>query len=222
MLINLLIHNMIETSLNTIRERLTEIAPRIIEFSLNAGATQLDFDKLEHLVGKKLPNDFKKLYKTYNGINDDENWGSFFYGMTFSSIDDIIADYEFRVNQSKNIQPFPLEKFDPQIDGTNLYNLGWLRIGSDGSRSGLFVDLAPTDKGNYGQVIFIDSDYNVGIFVAISVSELVDNFAVDLQNNLYYLEPDALEDGQHFLETKSSIDLANWFTVDKWKHLSNK
>jgi len=213
---------MIDTSLNIIKQRLTEIAPRIIQFSLNTGASQQDLDKLEILIGKRLPIDFKELYKIYNGINDEENWGNFFYGMTFSSIDDIIENYEFRINQSKDIEPIPLKKVDPQINGSNLYNLSWVRIGSDGSRSGLFVDLAPTDRGNYGQVIFIDGDYNVGIFIACSVLELVNNFAADLQNNLYYLEPDALEDGQHFLEAKSSIDLGNWHTVDKWKHLADR
>ena len=213
---------MLQSSLTTIKQRLTEIAPRIIQFSLNEGATQKDFDQLENLIGKKLPDDFKELYKTYNGTNDDENWGNFFYGMSFSSIDDIIENYETRLAISRENEHFPLKKFDQQLDGTNINNLGWLRFGSDGSRSGLFLDLAPTEKGRYGQVIFIDGDYAAGIFIADSVSELAANFAADLQNNLYYLEPDALEDGQHFLETEPSIDLANWFKADRWKHFADQ
>lgn len=213
---------MMDTSLQIIKQKLTEIAPRIIEFSLNEGATEHDFEQLETLVGKKLPADFKELYKTYNGTNDEENWGNFFYGMTFSSLAEIVANYDFRRQQSESANTRALEKFDHQIESSNVFNSKWIQIGSDGSHCGLFVDLAPGEIGCYGQIIFIDNEYNVGILVANSTSELVDNFAADLKNNLYYLEPDALEDGHHFLETAQHIDLVNWNNVDKWKHLAGK
>ncbi len=212
---------MLKTSLQIILQSLAELAPRIVEYSLNEGATPEDFENLEMVIKNKLPDDFKELYKTHNGLNDEDNWGNFFYGMPFFSIADIITECEFRSNQSKNIALISLNTFDPQIDGSNIYNLNWLSIGS-GSDCNLFVDLAPSNKGSYGQVIFIDETYRVGILVANSVSELVVNFATDLKNNLYSLNSDALEDGQHFLETDSSIDLANWFNVDKWKHLDEK
>ena len=210
---------MLTTSLESITQSLTEFAPRIVELSLNPGASEEELESLEEIIGKKLPEDFKELYKTHNGINDEENFGNFFYGFQFSPIDNIIAESEFRAKQSKDIALIPLKSFDPQIDGSNTYNPGWISIGNDGARCNIFVDLAPSSQGTYGQVIFVDGTYQTGILIANSVTDLIENFAADLKNNLYTLEPDALEDEQHFLETDPSIDLLNWYTVDKWKHL---
>jgi cell wall assembly regulator SMI1 len=206
-------------TLQVLQQRLSALAPRIIQFSLNKGAAVADIDKLEKTINKTLPEDFKTLYSTYNGMNDDENLGNLFYGMSFLTIDEIISDYKMR---SSITDPLPnLKNCDPEINNSYLYNPGWVTIGTDGSRCRLVVDLSPSEKGTYGQITFIDGDYLVGIFLANSLSTLVNNFIADIGNNLYYLEPDALEDGNHFLETRPAINLANWASVDKWKHLAN-
>ena len=198
---------MIETSIQKIKNLLTQLAPRIIEFSLNEGVEDAEFDKLEQIIGKSIPSDFKELYRIYNGNNDEENMGNFFYGMVFNTIDELISEFNFKTNQKKCIEIIPLNYFDHQIDGSDFYNLNWIQIGNDYSRSSLLVDLAPSDTGTYGQVIFLEGTDNIGILVAKSIEELVSNFASDLEKGLYYLATDALEDGTHWLETTPGIYL---------------
>lgn len=50
----------------------------------------------------------------------------------------------------------------------------WIQFAHDGGRTGLYMDLAPTGKGNSGQIIFIDHEYNLGILVANSLRDLLE------------------------------------------------
>jgi cell wall assembly regulator SMI1 len=209
---------MTDNNLQRVINWLTINASRIVEFSLNKPATDEQISNLQKHFDKKLPEDFINLYKTYNGMNDEENMGNFFYAMPFLSIDNIIADKEFRNTQSKDIAPIPLNHFDKEIDGTNFYNPNWLALCFDGSRSYLRLDLSPSDKGTYGQIIFVDGDYNVGLLIANSITALIANFANDIDKGLYSLNEEALEDEQHFLEADTQIDIINWHKIEKWKN----
>ena len=79
------------------------------------------------------------------------------------------------------------------------------------------LDLSPTQNGKYGQIIFIDDEEEIGILVANSTAQLVENFKNDLENQLYYLNEDALEDENHFLEVDDKIDIVNWYASEVWK-----
>jgi cell wall assembly regulator SMI1 len=78
------------------------------------------------------------------------------------------------------------------------------------------VDLAPTAVGQIGQVIFMDHEYDVGILVANSITDLLQQFSDDLDNDLYQLNEDALEDENEFLESDAAIDLVNWHMSERW------
>ena len=39
----------------------------------------------------------------------------------------------------------------------------------------------------------------------------------DFQNDLFYLDDDAFEDGNHYLTADSKIDIVNWETSEIWK-----
>ncbi|MBL0274178.1 MAG: SMI1/KNR4 family protein [Chitinophagaceae bacterium] len=209
---------MTDINLQRVINWLTINASRIVEFSLNKPATDEQISNLQKHFDKELPGDFINLYKTYNGMNDEENMGNFFYALPFLSIDNIIADKEFRNTQSKGIAQIPLTHFEKEIDGSNFYNPNWIALCFDGSRSYLRLDLSPSDNGTYGQIIFVDGDYNVGLLIAHSINELIFNFAEDIDKGLYSLNEEALEDEQHFLEADTQIDIINWHKIDKWKN----
>ena len=88
----------------------------------------------------------------------------------------------------------------------------------------MYLDLAPTESGKIGQIIFVDHEYSVAILVADSMFALVQQFSEDLQQGLYHLNEDALEDDNEFLETDVSIDLVNWHNSTRWQKadLANK
>lgn len=195
---------------------LKENAQKILTLSLQKPAMAGEINELEKAIGKNLPSDFKALYLWHNGLNDQENFGSLFYGMDFFPVNRIIEEYLYKKEHyaSENIL---LEKADEEIDPTNMYNNNWIKFAFDGSHTSLFIDLAPTDQGNYGQIIFIDDEYGTGILVASSTAELIENFKNDLENNLYQLDNDALEDENHYLTADPRIDIVNWETSEIWK-----
>jgi cell wall assembly regulator SMI1 len=198
---------MMQATIQKIKESLSKVAPRISSLSLNEGAADEEIEQFEVSIDKVLPDDLKQLYSEINGNNQDENFGNFFYGMTFYSIDEAISNWNFRKDFSKGIDIIQLTRFDDQIDGSNFYNPNWIPIATDGSRSGLYVDLAPAGSGTYGQIIFLEGTELVGLLVANSTEELLQQFINDLDNGQYYLASDALEDEQHWLETTDNIDL---------------
>ncbi|MBO9700131.1 MAG: SMI1/KNR4 family protein [Sporocytophaga sp.] len=204
-----------KSTFEKIEKWLKENADKIIEFSLQEPATEVEIHELERVINKSLPKDFKELYLWHNGLGDNGNFGSLFFGMDFYPIDRILEEYNSKGRYTaENIS---LKNADKEIDKTNIYNLDWVKFAFDGSHTSLYLDLKPTNEGKYGQIIFIDDEYEMGILVADSTSELVENFAKDLESNLYHLNEDALEDDNHYLETDQTIDVVNWQSSERWK-----
>lgn len=191
-------------------------ASKILELSLQKPATEDMITALEKEIGNILPDDFKELYLWHNGLSDEHNFGSLFYGMDFFSIDQIIAEYLYKKENYAH-ENIPLKAADEGIDASNIYNIDWIKFAFDGSHTSLCIDLAPTIKGNYGQIIFIDDEYERGILVANSTRELVINFKNDLENGLYQLDDDAMEDKNHYLTADQKIDIINWESSEIWK-----
>ncbi len=61
--------------------------------------------------------------------------------------------------------------------------------------------------------------FGIGILVATSVERMLSSFAEDLDAGKYFLQPEALEDGEQFLNCKPDIDLLNWPLSPRWAHL---
>ena len=206
--------NMIQKQLENIQNWLVQHAAKIANQSLNPAASIADIEQFEQRLSKHLPDDFKQLYCWHNGMNEEENLGSLFYGMEFLSLTNIEnkrADLADLVDEL-----FVLQHADPQINPTNAHHRDWVQFAHDGGRTGLYVDLAPTAVGQIGQVIFIDHEYDVGILVANSITDLLQQFSDDLDNDLYQLNEDALEDENEFLESDAAIDLVNWHMSERW------
>lgn len=208
--------------LKDIQQWLQHHAPKIANLSLNSSVTETALNQLEQKIRKSLTQHFKDLYLWHNGMNEDENLGSLFYGMEFLSLERIENYREERSDLFDEI--FVLGYADPQINKINAHHPDWIIFAHDGGRTGLYLDLAPTESGKIGQIIFVDHEYSVAILVADSMFALVQQFSEDLQQGLYHLNEDALEDDNEFLETDVSIDLVNWHNSTRWQKadLANK
>lgn len=208
---------MLNENLKAIDKWLEENANKIATQSLRAPASIADIEKLEKAVGKPLPEDFKQLYLWHDGLDNAPNVGNLFYAMDFVPIEFV----EKRVISQKENQPddpIPLERTDIGIKTENITNPNWIKFASDCARTGFYLDLDPTASGNYGQIIFVDLDYQIALLVASSTKQLVSDFLQDLLNNKYFLNEEALEDGNHFLALDAEIDIINWFKSEKWKN----
>ncbi|RYY18938.1 MAG: SMI1/KNR4 family protein [Cytophagaceae bacterium] len=193
-------------------------APRVLEASLNPGASAAELSRLATAVGRPLPADYQELYRWHNGLNEEaDNWGSFFYGMHFLPLAEVLDAYQYQAGQTKTS---PLEKADATVRPAVLQNPYWLRLGFDGGHGWLCVDLDPAAAGTYGQVIYLYEIQEIAFRVAGSVTELLTEFAHDLERGLYSLDADALEDGNEFLVPDEQFDPGNWEWAERWQAIS--
>ncbi|RPD45905.1 SMI1/KNR4 family protein [Hymenobacter sediminis] len=202
-------------SIRRIETWLAANAPRILTESLNDGAAESELSGLEAAVGKPLPEDYKALYRWRNGLDEDaDNFGSLFYGLSFIPLARVATAFQSRAQDSELCPPAYAQA---SVKADNVLNPYWLQLSFDGSHTWLCVDLDPAPAGRYGQVIFVD-EVNESVFqVAESVAALLAQFADDLEQGRYFLEPDALEDGNEFLAAAASIDVVNWHQAARWQ-----
>ena len=202
--------------LEKIKKHLEQMAPKIVD-ALQEPVSDETIERLEKLIDKKLPDDFIALYKEHNGLDTNE-LVNFAYGIPFFSLEksiDILENYE------KYLEKMNLEYADPQINSSYTLNMTRIPISDDGQVF-LAIDLAPTDEGVYGQVILIDTEYEIAIKLNNSITEYLSQFEVDLNNNRYCLQEDALEDGDDWLQPEDEIDPVNWFNSPTWKHIKEQ
>jgi cell wall assembly regulator SMI1 len=197
-------------------------APKILG-NLNPGATGEEIATAERVFGTAMPAEWRALYGIHNGMNSDGNFGSLFHGMTFLPLMRVIAECSQNADSKKEVgseyTPEVMRNADPGINRPDLHNPGWIPFAHDGGDTLIRVDMNPSADGNRGQVIFTDHSYCVGILLAPSIGKFLTDFANDLENGYYFLNPQAREDGNEFLDCVAEIDLANWWKSSRWKHL---
>jgi len=190
--------------------------------SLNEPVKGEAFEKIEQEIGNHIPQEFKELYYWHNGLNNEDNMGSLFYGMNFLSLEAMMG-YHRLVGKAEKV--WSLKSADPEIKLHDLFNPNWLQFGDGGGHTSLYLDLSPTTTGNYGQIIFIDDEWEVGLLVAKSITAFIEQFTKDLEKGLYSLNEDGLADEDdeddlvdknHFIEPHLSIDLINWWHSERW------
>ncbi|AHG76691.1 SMI1/KNR4 family protein [Mannheimia varigena] len=209
-----------QNHLQNIEQWLKNNAHKIYQESLNQPANLEKLDELEKLVGETLPNDFKILYQWHNGLNDDKNLGSLFYGYDFWNLDKVTQSYRNILEDKSYRETISsyLEQVDDEINLQGFVNQPkWIQFAHDGSRTGFYLDLNPGEKGTHGQVIFIDFDFNAIFVVARSIADFIQQVDQDMQEGRYHLSEEALEDGNHWLDVDSEIDILNWHKSVRWK-----
>ena len=184
--------------------------------ALNKPAKENEIAKVSELINLTLPNDFKKLYLVHNGL-DDSKMANLFYGFTFNSIKKIINDINLFSTLKNNNET--LRYADKGINNTYIFSNNRIPIGSDSSHCFICLDLNPSHEGTYGQIILLDTEYNIALLLASSISELLSIFVNDLKNNKYYLAEDALEDEVEWLTPIDEIDVNNWWKISRWSHV---
>lgn len=209
-----------EKDLRLIDDWLQRHAPQLYA-RLNPPADEAQLATLQARLGKALPDDFRKLYRWHNGLGD----GNLFYGYDFFPVGKILQqhdDFLARGRAYREEMAADLTRCDVRISLSGLLEApGWVCLGDDGARTGLYLDLHPGAAGRYGQVIFIDPVYGLVQVIADSVAQLVADTAHDMQAGKYALETEMAEaDGQRLI-VAGDIDVLNWHNSVRWQHFAS-
>ena len=200
-------------ALDKIKLWLESNAPQIKEALQSPAPIEL-IEKIESISKQALPEDFKSLYLTHDGLSPDQH-ANFFYGMTFIPLERVLVLLEAI---SKRDQDFDLQHADKGIKKDYRLSTTRIPIADDFGSSLICVDLSPSEDGIIGQVIFVDYKMDTGLILASSVSELLSKFSSDLEGGKYQLLEEAKEDGVDWLEPERSIDVVNWYNSPTWSY----
>ncbi|WHI47660.1 SMI1/KNR4 family protein [Microbulbifer sp. VAAF005] len=172
-------------------------APQIYD-ALNPPATGTEIEKLESVIGYKLPRDLYELYKIHNGIKSSAI-ANLVYGLQFLPISDVITNIELQLHYGK----LPLKHADPGIKSDSFdFSTKRIPIGDDCSTCTLYVDLEADKNGSNGQIVLLEYDSKSAFLRSPSITNMYSQFASDLESGKYALEEGAKEDGIDFLEMK--------------------
>ncbi|WP_010605276.1 SMI1/KNR4 family protein [Pseudoalteromonas maricaloris] len=191
-------------------------APSIKE-AIQPPASQELIEKVQSLVGLELPDDFKRLYATSNGISPDAR-ANLFFGMTFIPLERVCEHLEAINSRDSD---FYLIHADRGIKSEYRLSTSRIPFADDFGTSLLCIDLNPDENGTLGQVVFIDYNMDTGLLLASSITELVQQFAEALEAGKYQLLEEAKTDGVEWLDPERSIDPVNWYNSPTWSYVES-
>ena len=159
-------------------------------YRFNPPARDADIDALERMVGLRLPQGYRQLYRWHDGENDDR-WGHF-YGLPLLSLKQVAAEWDAwnKVVRSfggnRYIVPgasFPAGAVDPAYS-----NPRWIPLTADGSGGSIGLDFDPWPGGRVGQVILFGRDEDVKVVIAPSLGHFLRWIADLLESGNYRLD----------------------------------
>ena len=195
--------------LEHLKQRFPEAAAEFnLDYTLNVGAAETDFARLEAVLGYALPEEFKELYRVADGesgtagVLASEEWLSIEriieeYGVWKNLLDDgIFADDDGT--------PYDCEPENTAIKGDLWWNPKWIPLTADGGGNGKMIDMDPTEHGTAGQIIQMWHDDAARSKEADSLRGFLTQYAQDL------------EDGKYVLDTEYGLVLQS--DLDEWRN----
>lgn len=169
---------------------LAEINPAVLE-DLNPGANAEDFKNLEKTINVKLSDELYTLYSINNG-QKLEVCGAILNGYEFLSIENIIKEWKIweKIDEVQSTTEANLIETPAEIKNVK-WCYGWIPFGADGAGNNLCIDLTPTEKGYYGQVIALYHDLPAKKLLAKNLTEYLTKFLDLLKNKQLIYDEEA-------------------------------
>jgi cell wall assembly regulator SMI1 len=139
--------------------------------NLQLGANEEDFQLLESVLGVKLPEEMKELYRVHNGQDWKVGVNPFVRNLTLSPISEIIDNWSFLQEE------FDPDDIEPEIDNEikpALWNPKWIPIATNGGGDYLCVDTDPSITGVTGQVLYFWHDWGSRSIKAKSLFDFIE------------------------------------------------
>lgn len=164
-------------------------------YMFNPPATEAALDGFENLIGLKLPQSYRQLYRWHDGENDDR-WGHF-YGLPLLSLKEAAFQWKAWADVLKGFHgnryeipggAWPTGAVDPAY-----INLRWIPLTHDGSGNHIGLDFDPWPNGRVGQVILFGRDEEVKAVLAESLGKFLEWIASLLESGNFRLGKSAGE-----------------------------
>ena len=147
--------------------------------SLNTGASNEDFEELEDLINKKLPDTFKAFYRRHDGQSPMSE--GLIDAEELLCIKRIMEEWEvWKELDDKGVFDDSVSDADAGVR-EDWWNPLWIPITYDGSGNHYCLDLNPDEGGKKGQIIRIWHDSAERELIADSFEEWMNNYADDLE-----------------------------------------
>jgi cell wall assembly regulator SMI1 len=161
-------------------------------YVFNPPATETELDAFERLVGLKLPQAYRQLYRWHDGEEDDR-WGHIYglpllplkeAGSQWRAWNEVLADPVFKGNRyGVRGGAWPEGAVDPAY-----INPRWIPLTHDGSGNHIGMDFDPWPAGRIGQIILYGRDEDVKAVLAPSLGAFLDWIADLLESGNFRLD----------------------------------
>ena len=195
---------------SNIEKWLSENASTIFS-SLNPPATDEQLSKIESYYKVKLPADLIALYKAHNG-QDTTKTVNLFYGQQFLSIEQGLDTHQWMVADAIEYIDFSeFQYVSAEVARDKASPLSKYLIAGGIDAYGVFADFKPSEKGIFGQLIFLDLESMVALKIADSVTDMVRELNSGLVRGTYKLNTEPHSEPGAWLDPPKEADLANWY-----------
>jgi len=179
-----------EATWKIIEDWLAAKAPQLTK-ALNPGASQEALDKLEAMIGTKLPADFTAFYKVHNGQDRDQDW--LLDGEELLSIERIMEEWEVWNDLLPTFKDDDGKPYTSKPEAgikNDWFNPLWIPVTYNGGGDHICIDLDPAPGGKVGQMIRLWHDDADRHIEAASFTEWISDFTTGLQKGEYVYSKD--------------------------------
>ena len=156
--------------------------------SMRPGASEGEIASLEALIGQRLPEDVRALYKLADGqipyeFGKTPHYPGLFFGLPFNPIAIVKDHWRMRppVDGSLDDDNQFLSSFPPGAMKVLYTSPGWIPLSDDAGGNFMGVDLDPGPEGNVGQWIVFGADEFESVRVATSLGAFLDWIADEVE-----------------------------------------
>jgi len=176
----------VQESWTVVENVLADRFPNIYK-SLNPGASDADITRLESVIGKTIPDDFRDSLLIHNGQDDQSQLIRFVNYNSLLSVDDMIDDYKMHRGLFAGWDP--IEWLAPDKIKNVTWNSGWIKF-TESDGDGYVIDLDPGPHGVVGQVFmrYHDDPSNVSNTKSDSFATFLSDCANSLLQGSYEVE----------------------------------
>lgn len=159
-----------------------------------AGANQEQLDSAASAMNAQLPSDFRELYMILDGVTEGglfpshDEWDEMAYGLM--SLEQVVADWQML---AELVESGDFEDCTPSSETgvqNDWWNLNWIPFADNGGGDYFCLDLAPTEQGEYGQVITHSHETGEHKILANSLAEYLQGLADRLDANEFEYDED--------------------------------